>query len=113
MCRIYDTLPAYSFIKNGFNDLIITIVVDKTEDDIYKVTFTAYSSNNGYISTFIFCRAYLIINIKQWKSKRIIRTILLQPWIWILANKLIYTFKDMMKLIIILFNQINYDKPTF
>ena len=52
MRRIYGTLPAY--IKNGSNDLIIMIVVDKTGDDIYKVTFTAYSSNNSDISTFIF-----------------------------------------------------------
>ena len=33
-------LPAYFFIKNGSKDLIIMIVVDETEDDIYKVTLT-------------------------------------------------------------------------
>ena len=43
MGRIYGALPAYSYIKNGTNDLIIMIVVDKTEDDIYKVTFTTQS----------------------------------------------------------------------
>ena len=80
---IYGALPVYSYIKNGSNDLIVMIVVDKTEDDIYKVTFAAYSSNNGDISTFIFCRAYCIINIKQWESKRIITTILLQPCVWV------------------------------
>ena len=70
-------------IKNDFNDLIIMIVVDKTEHDIYKITYTAYSWNNGDMSTFIFCRAYYIISIKQWESKRIIRTLLLQPWLWV------------------------------
>ena len=79
--RIYGALPAYSYIKNGSNDLIIMIVVDKTEHDIYEGTFTAYISNNGDTSTFIFCRAYCIISIKQWESKRIIRTLLLQPWL--------------------------------
>ena len=39
--RIYGALPAYSYIKNGSNDLIIMIVLDKTEYDIYKVTFIA------------------------------------------------------------------------
>ena len=68
-------------------DLIMMIVVDKTEHDIYKVTFTAYSSNNGDISTFIFCRAYCIIGIKQWESKRIIRTLLLEPWLWVTYQK--------------------------
>ena len=76
----------FQYINNGSNDLIMMIVVDKTEHDIHKVTFTAYSSNNhdnGDISTFIFCRAYCIIGIKQWESKRIIRTLLLQPWLWV------------------------------
>ena len=59
------------------------IVVDKTEGGIYNVTFTAYNSNNGDISTSIFCRAYCIINIKQWESKRIIGINLLQPWVWV------------------------------
>ena len=34
---IYEALPAYSYIKNGSNDLIIILDVDKMEDDIYKV----------------------------------------------------------------------------
>ena len=55
MDRIYGALPAYSYVKNCSNNLIIMIVVDDTKDDIYKVTFNAYSSNNGDISTFIFC----------------------------------------------------------
>ena len=29
MCRFYGALPPYSYIKNGSNDLIIMIVVDK------------------------------------------------------------------------------------
>ena len=41
MGRIYGALPAYFYIKNGSNDFIIMIVADKTERDIYKVTFTA------------------------------------------------------------------------
>ena len=41
MGRIYGAIPAYSYIKNGSNDLIIMIVVDKTEHDIYKVNSSA------------------------------------------------------------------------
>ena len=37
MGRIYGALPAYSHIKNGSNDLINMIVVDKTEHDVYKL----------------------------------------------------------------------------
>ena len=40
MGRIYGALPAYHYIKNGSNDLIILIDVDKTEHDIYNVTFS-------------------------------------------------------------------------
>ena len=39
MGRIYGALPAYSYIKNGSNDLIIMRVVNKKEHDIYKVYF--------------------------------------------------------------------------
>ena len=59
------------------------IDVDKTEHDLFNVTFIAHSSNNGDIPTFIFCSAYYITSIKQWESKNIIRTLLLQPWLWV------------------------------
>ena len=67
MGRIYgalEALPSYSYIKNGSNDRIIMVVVDKMEDDIYKISFTVYNSNNGDISTFVFCRTFCIINIE-------------------------------------------------
>ena len=68
MGTTYVTLKTYSYIKYGSNDLIIVVDVDKTEHDIFKVTFNAHSSNNGDIPTFLFCRAYCITKIKQRES---------------------------------------------
>ena len=71
------------------------------EHGICKVTFNAHSSNNGYMPTFIFCRA----SIKQWQSKRIIGPFYSNlGWNYgLLTNKLMHTLKDSMKSVIILF----------
>ena len=53
------------------------------DQDIFKVTINAHSLNNGDIPTFIFIRAHCITSIKQQESKRIIRTLLLRPWLWV------------------------------
>ena len=44
------------------------------------VNNSAHSLNNGDIPIFIFIRAHYITSMKQWESKRIIRTLLLQHW---------------------------------
>ena len=57
MGRIYGALPAYSFVKNGSNDLIIMI---DTDHDTFKVTFNVNSSNNGDIPPTFCHTTYLL-----------------------------------------------------